>query len=226
MSTMKKLVILSGAGISAESGLSTFRDNGGLWDNYSVYEVATPEAFHRDPELVLNFYNYRRDEVRKAQPNAAHLAIAAAEKYFDVTVITQNVDDLHERAGSSKVFHVHGLLTQSRSQISGQTYDLATHNITLGDHCEHGAQLRPHVVWFGEVPEHMNTAQTLVENADIVIVVGTSLSVYPFAGLVEYPQANAQCYLVTKDIDHAPTGFEYIQGLASEHLPTLLTQLR
>lgn len=225
MHTKPKLVILSGAGISAESGLATFRDNGGLWNNYSVYDVATPEAFERDPELVLNFYNFRRQEVLKAEPNAGHFAIAKAEEHFDVTVLTQNVDDLHERAGSSHVLHVHGLITQARSHISEELFELNGNDIQLGDLCPQGEQLRPHVVWFGEIPYHMDEAPSLVEQADIVIVVGTSLNVYPFAGLTDCVSQNAKCYLVTKDIDAVPYRFEYIKGNAAEHLPQLLESL-
>lgn len=222
----KSLVVLSGAGVSAESGLATFRDNGGLWANYSVYEVATPEAFHANPKLVLDFYNFRRDEVRKAIPNAAHCAIAEAEQYFDVTVVTQNVDDLHERAGSSKVLHVHGLITQARSSVSSELINLGNKNITLGDLCPHGAQLRPHVVWFGEAINHFEEAEALVRNADIVLVVGTSLSVYPFASLADCPRADADCFLITQDIDTVPYGYDYRQGPATIEIPKLLSKLR
>lgn len=219
------LVVLSGAGISAESGLATFRDNGGLWNNYSVYDVATPEAFHKNPELVLDFYNQRRKDVRNAQPNPAHDALANAEQQFNVQIVTQNVDDLHERAGSSNVIHVHGLITQARSSVTQELYELADKDIQIGDMCPKGAQLRPHVVWFGEYIYHMDEAVQLVENADIVIVVGTSLSVFPFAGLVEYTSPQAKCYLITQDLDQVPSGFEYRQGKASELLPQLLSEL-
>ncbi|RUO63928.1 NAD-dependent deacetylase [Pseudidiomarina planktonica] len=219
------LVVLSGAGISAESGLATFRDNGGLWNNYSVYDVATPEAFHKNPELVLDFYNQRRNDVRKAKPNPAHEALAEAEEQFNVHIVTQNVDDLHERAGSSNVIHVHGLITQARSSVTQELYELADKDIQIGDKCPQGAQLRPHVVWFGEYIYHMDEAVQLVENADIVVVVGTSLSVFPFAGLVEYASPEAKCYLITQDLDQVPTGFEYRQGSASQLLPKLLTEL-
>ncbi|MCC5854113.1 MAG: NAD-dependent deacylase [Idiomarina sp.] len=222
----KSMVVLSGAGVSAESGLATFRDNGGLWDNYSVYEVATPEAFHKNPKLVLDFYNFRRQEVLKALPNLAHQALAAAEEDFDVTIVTQNVDDLHERAGSSQVIHVHGLITQARSSVSGELFDLKGQDIQLGDQCPEGAQLRPHVVWFGEYINHMDEAVELVAAADIVLVVGTSLTVYPFASLVDCPRPDAQCYLVTQDIDAVPSGFDYRQGPASVELPKLMHELK
>ncbi|MGX5914784.1 SIR2 family NAD-dependent protein deacylase [Aliidiomarina sp. Khilg15.8] len=225
MSSKPNLVVLSGAGISAESGLATFRDSGGLWNNYSVYEVATPEAFQNNPALVLDFYNYRRREVRKAKPNAAHKALAEAETNFNVQVVTQNVDDLHERAGSTQVMHVHGLITQARSSASTQPVDLGTNDISVGDYCPLGEQLRPHVVWFGEAVYHMEDAASLVENADIVLVVGTSLSVYPFAGLVGYTPPSAQAHLITQDIDEVPDGFRYHQGAASEILPRLLEEL-
>ncbi|WP_194756670.1 SIR2 family NAD-dependent protein deacylase [Aliidiomarina indica] len=226
VSSRKKLVVLSGAGVSAESGLGTFRDNGGLWDNHSVYDVATPEAFQNNPTLVLEFYNQRRRDVLKAQPNPAHRALAEAEQNFDVTVITQNVDDLHERAGSSDVYHVHGLVTQARSSLTDDVFELKGKDIHLGDTCPKGAQLRPHVVWFGEFIYHMEDAIGFVEQADIVLVVGTSLKVFPFANLVDYARADAQCFLVTQDIDAVPYGFEYKQGPASVEVPKLLRQLQ
>jgi len=218
----KKLVVLSGAGVSAESGLATFRDSGGLWNNYSVYDVATPEAFERNPELVLEFYNMRRKDVSRTSPNEAHRAIASAEKHFDVTVVTQNVDDLHERAGSSHVLHVHGLITQARSTSTGDLIDLKGKDIILGDCCPQGGQLRPHVVWFGEMIDHMDDAAEALSKADIVLVVGTSLTVYPFAGLAYQTPINASCHLITKDIDDVPPGFEYHQGTASELVPEVL----
>jgi NAD-dependent deacetylase len=179
------IVVLSGAGISAESGLSTFRDNGGLWEKHSVYDVATPEAFARDPELVLRFYNERRHQLEGVQPNAAHRALAVLEKDYRVTVVTQNVDDLHERAGSTNVLHLHGELTRARSsKRKNLIYDIGYGAINLGDRCELGSQLRPHVVWFGEGVPMIEIAAETVATADHLLIVGTSLQVYPAAGLV------------------------------------------
>ncbi|MFW5823970.1 MAG: SIR2 family NAD-dependent protein deacylase [Marinobacter sp.] len=180
------VVVLTGAGISAESGLSTFRDSGGLWEKYSIEEVATPEAFARNPERVLGFYNQRRRQLAEVQPNAAHHALAELEERYRVTVITQNVDDLHERAGSTQVVHLHGELTKARSsEHPDLIYDRGYGDIHLGDSCEQGSQLRPHVVWFGEAVPMIAKAAELVPQADHLLIVGTSLQVYPAAGLVE-----------------------------------------
>ncbi|MGO1461414.1 MAG: SIR2 family NAD-dependent protein deacylase [Marinobacter sp.] len=181
----RHIVILTGAGISAESGLSTFRDNGGLWEQHSVYDVATPEAFDRNQELVLRFYNERRQQLASAQPNRAHQLLGELEKQHRVTIITQNVDDLHERGGSSNVIHLHGELTKARSSVNPELiYDIGYRDIKLGDQCEQGQQLRPHIVWFGEEVPLMQTAADLVRTADDLLIVGTSLQVYPAAGLV------------------------------------------
>lgn len=181
----KHIVVLTGAGISAESGLSTFRDNGGLWEQHSVYDVATPEAFVRDPELVLRFYNDRRRQLEAAEPNRAHRLLAALEEHYRVTVITQNVDNLHERGGSSNVIHLHGELTKARStRYPELVYDIGFKPIAMGDTCERGAQLRPHIVWFGEDVPLIETAAEVVATADRLLIVGTSLQVYPAAGLV------------------------------------------
>lgn len=180
------VVVLTGAGISAESGLSTFRDSGGLWERYSIEDVATPEAFARNPELVLDFYNQRRRQLADVEPNAAHRALAELERSHQVTVITQNVDDLHERAGSSNVVHLHGELTKVRSsKVPDLVYHLGYDEIRLGDTCEQGSQLRPHVVWFGEAVPMIEAAAEIVPMADHLLIVGTSLQVYPAAGLVE-----------------------------------------
>lgn len=180
------VVVLTGAGISAESGLSTFRDSGGLWERYSIEDVATPEAFARNPELVLDFYNQRRRQLATVRPNAAHQALAELEHSHRVTVITQNVDDLHERAGSSNVVHLHGELTKVRSsKVPDLVYHLGYDEIRLGDTCEQGSQLRPHVVWFGEAVPMIEAAAEIVPMADYLLIVGTSLQVYPAAGLVE-----------------------------------------
>lgn len=181
------IVVLSGAGVSAESGLSTFRDAGGLWESYSVYDVATPEAFQRDPALVLRFYNERRRQLAGVQPNAAHRVLADLEQDFRVTVVTQNVDDLHERAGSSNVVHLHGELTRARSSKRDDLiYHIGYKPIELGDTCELGSQLRPHVVWFGEQVPMLEAAAGVVASADHLLVVGTSLQVYPAASLVDF----------------------------------------
>ena len=194
---MKKLVVLTGAGISAESGLKTFRDDNGMWRNYRFEEVASPEAWHRDPELVLEFYNLRRKQLLEVQPNAAHLALVKLEKYFDVQIITQNVDDLHERAGSTKILHLHGELRKSESSIDKSlVYDIEGWELKTGDKCEKGSQLRPHVVWFGEQVTMINPAIELVEQADCCIIIGTSLAVYPAAGLIQYVRNDAPKYLV------------------------------
>lgn len=193
----KKLVVLSGAGMSQESGLKTFRDMGGLWETYDVTEVATPEAWKRDPALVLRFYNERRKQLLEAKPNPAHLAIAEFEKWFDVHVVTQNVDNLHERAGSSKVLHLHGELMKARSTIDPfLIYELDNWTLDLGDVCEKGSQLRPHIVWFGEAVPEIPRAIGIVEEADILVVIGTSLAVYPAAGLVNYVKRATPIFVV------------------------------
>ena len=179
------IVVLTGAGISAESGLSTFRDNGGLWEQHSVYDVATPEAFQRNRDLVLRFYNERRRQLQDAQPNQAHRLLAELESRHRVTVITQNVDDLHERGGSSNVLHLHGELTKARSSVHPELiYDIGYNDINPGDTCDRGFQLRPHIVWFGEEVPMLEAAADIVRTADQLLIVGTSLQVYPAAGLV------------------------------------------
>lgn len=179
------IVVLTGAGISAESGLSTFRDNGGLWEQHSVYDVATPEAFERNRDLVLRFYNERRRQLQSVQPNPAHRLLAELERRYRVTVVTQNVDDLHERGGSSHVLHLHGELTKARSSAYPDLiYDIGYRDIHPGDTCDRGAQLRPHIVWFGEEVPMLNAAAEVVRTADRLLIVGTSLQVYPAAGLV------------------------------------------
>jgi NAD-dependent deacetylase len=193
----KKLVVLSGAGISAESGLKTFRDSGGLWEGYRPEEVATPEAFAIDPELVLRFYNLRRADARNAEPNEAHLGLVKLEDHYSVDIITQNVDDLHERAGSTRVHHLHGSLFQSRSTRDPEiVYTLESSDIHLGDLCELGSQLRPNIVWFGEAVPMMDKAAGIVAQADILIIVGTSLVVYPAASLVQHTPAHCKHYIV------------------------------
>jgi NAD-dependent deacetylase len=191
----KKLVVLSGAGVSAESGIKTFRDAGGLWEGHDVMEVASPEGFRKNPALVLDFYNQRRRQLFEVQPNKAHYIIAELEKDFDVTVITQNVDDLHERAGSSNVIHLHGELLKARSVNSYDAFEWIE-DIHLGDLHTDGHQLRPHIVWFGEAVPAIPNAVSVVEKADILIVIGTSLQVYPAAGLLDYANPKAMVYYI------------------------------
>jgi NAD-dependent deacetylase len=194
---MKKLVVLTGSGISAESGLKTFRETGGLWENYDVMEVASPEGWARNRELVLQFYNERRAQLKDALPNTAHTGLKELENDFDVIVITQNVDNLHERAGSRNVLHLHGLLTQARStQSSDLVYDIGYGEIKMGDTCEKGYQLRPHIVWFGEAVPAIEEAASLVATADVFAVIGTSLVVYPAAGLLDYVPGNTPVFLI------------------------------
>lgn len=183
---MKKIVVLTGAGMSAESGISTFRDSNGLWENHDVMEVASPEGWRRNPKLVLDFYNARRKQLLEVSPNAGHFALVEMERDFDVHIITQNVDDLHERAGSSKVLHLHGELRKSRSFTDQNLVYPCDVDINLGDICEKGSQLRPHIVWFGEMVPMLEPAAELVVEADVALIVGTSMQVYPAAGLVGY----------------------------------------
>lgn len=194
---MKKLVILTGAGMSSESGIKTFRDSGGLWEEYDVSEVATPEAWIKNRNLVLRFYNERRRQLAASKPNKGHLGLAELEKRFDVQIITQNIDDLHERAGSTKILHLHGELTKARSTVDPSLlYEIGYKDINPGDNCEKGSQLRPHIVWFGEEVPMMDEAATLSAGADIFVVVGSSLNVYPAAGLINYAPARASLWLI------------------------------
>ncbi len=225
---MKRIVILSGAGMSAESGLKTFRDSDGLWENHNVYDVATPEAFARDPELVLNFYNERRLQVLEAEPNKAHLALADLEKHFHVTIITQNIDNLHERAGSTRVLHLHGEIDLARSSIDASLiYPLNGSQINIGDTCEKGSQLRPHIVWFGEPVPMIEEAIPIVELADILMVIGTSLAVYPAAGLVNYaPHFADKFYIDPNGMDGVNIhNFNVIAKKAGDGVPELVMRL-
>jgi NAD-dependent deacetylase len=206
----KNLVIFSGAGMSAESGIKTFRDNGGLWEEYRVEDVATPEAWERDPELVTRFYNQRRKQVMEAQPNEAHRIIADLQNYFDVTVITQNVDNLHERAGSKNVLHLHGEIMKVRSSRNpALIYELKNWEVKMGDTCELGSQLRPHIVWFGELVPMMEPAIEMATNAKLLTVIGTSLNVYPAAGLINYTPDEIPKWLV----DPGTFNLEHIRNL-------------
>lgn len=213
---MKHLVVLSGAGISAESGIRTFRDTGGLWEEYDIYEVATPEAFARDPELVLRFYNMRRKAARDVAPNTGHLVLAELERDFTVTVITQNIDDLHERAGSTRVHHLHGEILKARSVTTGKLYDCPG-DINLGDLCPDGGQLRPHVVWFGEPVPAIEEAARICATADYFAVIGTSLQVYPAAGLIHYVPSEVPKYIIDPDLERVPLeeNLTYIQQPAT-----------
>jgi NAD-dependent deacetylase len=218
----RKVVVLSGSGLSAESGLPTFRDSAGLWNKYSWVELASPEGWAKQPEIVLAFYNERRATAWKAEPNAAHRAIAALEHKYDVVVVTQNVDALHERAGSTHVLHVHGELAWARGTgPTRQRYKIDDAPIELGQQCGEGTQLRPDIVWFGEETQHMDEARGHVSEADKVLVVGTSLTVYPAAGLVDAARDDAECVLVSLEMDEIPHGFRYLQGKATEQLPAL-----
>lgn len=198
----KKLVVLTGAGISAESGLKTFRDSDGLWEGYNVFEVATPRGFAANPQLVLNFYNMRRKDVAAAKPNAAHIGLAELEKDFDVTIITQNIDDLHERAGSSNIIHLHGQIFEMRSVKNSNTIFPIKGDIHVGDLAEDGGQLRPNIVWFEEAVPMIEIAADVTSMADIFVVIGTSLQVYPAAGLLSYAPADIPKFIVDKKIPY------------------------
>jgi NAD-dependent deacetylase len=198
---MKKIVILTGAGISAESGLKTFRDSDGLWENYSLEDVATPEAWARNPKLVQDFYNMRRKDVLNTKPNEAHYALAKLEEKYDVTIITQNIDDLHERAGSTNVVHLHGIITRSQSSINPNlTYPINGWEIGMDEVCELGSPLRAHVVWFGEDVPMIAEAANICATAEIFILVGSSLAVYPAAGLVNYVPHHITKYIIDPNI--------------------------
>ena len=193
----RKLVVLTGAGISAESGLKTFRGSDGLWEGYNIIDVATPEAWIRNPELVQRFYNERRAQILAAQPNNAHLALVKLEEYFVVTIITQNIDDLHERAGSTQIIHLHGIITYAQSNLNASLiYPVIGDEIKMGELCELGSQLRPHVVWFGEAVPMIEPAAFFCKEADLFMVIGTSLAVYPAAGLIDYVRTEVKKYIV------------------------------
>lgn len=223
----KRLVVLSGAGMSQESGLKTFRDMGGLWEQYDVTEVASPEAWERNPELVLRFYNERRKQLWDAKPNAGHIGIAGLEKNFDVDVITQNVDDLHEQAGSKNVLHLHGELRKARSTFDPElVYTLDHWELKTGDKCELGSQLRPNIVWFGEPVPNMTSALALAQKADIFVVIGTSLAVYPAAGLVNYIKSEVPVFVVDPNRPEIfRNNITFIQEKAGKGIKQLITEL-
>lgn len=223
---MAKIVVISGAGISAESGLKTFRDDDGLWRSHSFYELASPQAWEKQPELVLEFYNERRQQALAAQPNPAHLALAELEVHHDVVIITQNVDDLHERAGSTQVIHLHGELAKVRSSAnSALIYEANGKPTNIGDLCEQGSQLRPHIVWFGEMVMDFDLAISEVTSADKVLVVGTSLAVYPAASLLNFAKKANEKILVTKAIDdEPPESFQWLKGNAANWVPKIVSR--
>lgn len=230
---MKKIVVLTGAGMSAESGISTFRDSGGLWDQYRVDDVATPEGYERDPQLVLDFYNMQRQNLLKAEPNEGHRLVAALEEKYKVVVVTQNIDNLHERAGSTRVIHLHGELMKATSSWnpndSRQIITLPADDpvIELGDRAADGSQLRPFIVWFGESVPNIEPAADECETADIFLIIGTSLNVYPAAGLLNYVPASAEVYLIDpKPVDvHSRRHVHVIQKGASEGMKELVSLL-
>jgi len=231
----KKIVVLTGAGVSAESGISTFRDSDGLWENYRVEDVASIEGWYRDPATVLDFYNARRAQLPTVRPNAAHIAIAGLENDYDVTVVTQNVDNLHERAGSTRIIHLHGELTKVRPEncfndmdgYSEQTvFDIGSDAIHLGDKAPNGAQLRPHIVWFGEAVPKIEAAIEAVEAADILLIVGTSLQVYPAAGLYAYAKAGTPIYIIElMDVPVRDSRITHIKDVATKGMEQFISMI-
>ena len=227
---MKKCVILSGAGISADSGLKTFRDAGGLWEGYKVEEVCTPEAYARNPQLVIDFYNHRRRQANAAQPNEAHKALVALEPHYRVEIVTQNVDDLHERAGSSNVLHLHGNIRLAKSsghnaQYSQEFYPITSDELKLDrDLCPLGYPLRPHVVWFGEAVPAYDEAIQIIQNADIFIVIGSTLTVYPVAGLIHEISKQCQAFYIDPQADHSrvPHQYQCLKMTATEGMHQIL----
>lgn len=232
----KKITVLTGAGVSAESGISTFRDSDGLWENHNVEDVASIEGWYRNKALVLDFYNARRAQLADVRPNAAHLAIASLEEEYDVTVVTQNVDNLHERAGSTRVIHLHGELTKVRPEnccnesdgFSEQTvFDIGSDAVHVGDLAPNGAQLRPHIVWFGEAVPKIEQAIDAVEAADIILIVGTSLQVYPAAGLYRYARMDAPIYIIDpKDVPVRDGRLKHIKDVATKGMDTFKNILK
>ena len=227
---MIKIVVLTGAGMSAESGIATFRDSGGLWEQYRIEDVATPEAFRRNPQLVLDFYNMRRRESLKAIPNKGHIGLSEMQKEYDISIITQNVDNLHEKAGSRNVLHLHGELMKARSSANeDMIYDIdpSSAEIHLGDKAPDGSQMRPHIVWFGEAVPMMYEAEQEVRKADILVVIGTSLNVYPAAGLINYAPTGTPIYLIDpNDVSVHRTDVHFIKKGASEGVAELRKLLK
>tara|TARA_R110000868_G_scaffold383578_13_gene650832 strand:- start:60545 stop:61255 length:711 start_codon:yes stop_codon:yes gene_type:complete len=224
----KKIVVLTGAGVSAESGLSTFRDSGGLWDGFDVNEVASIDGWHKKPQKVLDFYNLRRIQAAKALPNLAHLHLKKLEENFEVVIVTQNVDDLHERAGSSNVIHLHGKLSEARSEVDPyEIIEIGINNINIGDISKDGTQLRPAIVWFGEMVPMIEIAAHEVSTSDILIVIGTSLAVYPAAGLIHYAKNEIRKIIIdpSKPELISLSGWEHIPKRATEGVPELVNDL-
>ena len=222
---MKNIVVFTGAGISAESGLGTFRDSNGLWDNYKIEEVATPQAFENNPALVLDFYNIRRRQLLKASPNIAHKAINKLEEKYNLNVITQNIDDLHERSGTRNVLHLHGKLTESKSIFNNEIYEINGSELNIGDTCQNGKQLRPNVVWFGEDVPNMEIAIEMVKNADIFIVIGTSLNVYPAASLLNFTKNGARTIVIDPKLINTDKYVELISEKATTGVPRIVDML-
>jgi NAD-dependent deacetylase len=206
--TKKKLVVLSGAGISAESGIKTFRDSDGLWENHRVEDVASPEGFKRNPDLVFEFYNLRRQQLKTVKPNEAHYILAELEEFYEVNIITQNVDDLHERAGSTKIIHLHGELLKARPINSESEIIEWKEDLKAGDLDENGVQLRPHIVWFGEMVPEMDNAAKIASKADILLIIGTSMQVYPAAGLIDYVPKNCEIFVIDPNLESKFTNKE------------------
>ena len=221
---MKNIVVFTGAGISAESGLGTFRDSNGLWEKYNIKDVATPEAFKKNPSLVLDFYNLRRKKLLNSYPNDAHFALNRLQKKFNLSVITQNIDDLHEKSGTKNIIHLHGKLTESKSTIDGKIYPIKGTKLNIGDYCEKGGQLRPNVVWFGEEVPNMEIAINKVKEASIFIIIGTSLNVYPAASLIDYAIKAERIILIDQD-PTIYTDIEVICGKATKAVPKLISDL-
>ncbi len=232
----KKITVLTGAGVSAESGISTFRDSDGLWENHRVEDVASIEGWYRNPALVLDFYNARRSQLASVRPNAAHIAIAGLEEEYDVTVVTQNVDNLHERAGSTRIIHLHGELTKVRPEnccndrdgFSEETvFDIGADEVHIGDLAPNGAQLRPHIVWFGEAVPKIEAAIDAVEAADILLIVGTSLQVYPAAGLYRYARMDTPIYIIDpKELSVRDGRLTHIREVATKGMETFKNLLK
>jgi NAD-dependent deacetylase len=224
---MNKLVVLTGAGVSAESGIPTFRDANGLWEGHDIMEVASIQGWHKNKKLVLDFYNKRRENAKAAKPNFAHLALAELEKQFDVTIITQNVDDLHEKAGSTKVIHLHGELFKSQSTANPDLiYEMQGWEINIGDTCELGSQLRPFIVWFGEAVPKMEEAIKIASAADIFLVIGTSMQVYPAASLIDFVPYTAPKYIIDKKVPYINSGVISIENTATEGIKEFLNYIQ
>ncbi len=226
---MKRVVVLTGAGMSAESGLKTFREMGGLWEEYDVYEVASPGGWARDRTMVLRFYNERRKQLLESSPNSGHYGLVKLQKYFDVRIITQNIDDLHERAGSSNILHLHGELRKSRSTADpGLVYEIEGWELNEGDLCEKGSQLRPHVVWFGEAVPAIEEATKIVSIADVFVIIGTSMNVYPAAGLINHVPVTAPIYVIDPN-EISIAGYsrlKVIRKKAGEGIEELINKLK